>query len=40
MAISSLCYRDIQHQLAFRGIILSHETVREWCLNLSTILKM
>lgn len=26
-------YRDIQEQLAFRGIILSHETVREWCLK-------
>ena len=24
-------YRDIKEQLAFRGIILSHETVREWC---------
>ena len=24
-------YRDIQNQMAFRGIILSHETVREWC---------
>jgi putative transposase len=22
-------YRDIQEQMAFRGIILSHETVRE-----------
>ena len=26
-------YRDIQEQLAFRGIILSHETVRDWCLK-------
>ena len=24
-------YRDIQEQMAFRGIILSHETIREWC---------
>jgi putative transposase len=26
-------YRDIQEQLAFRGIILHHETVRDWCLK-------
>jgi putative transposase len=26
-------YRDIQEQLAFRGIILSHETIREWCIK-------
>ncbi len=26
-------YRDIQEQLAFRGIILSHETIREWCVK-------
>ncbi len=24
-------YRDVQEQLAFRGITLSHETVRKWC---------
>ena len=24
-------YRDIQEQMAYRGIILSHETVRSWC---------
>lgn len=24
-------YRDIQEQMAYRGIILSHETVRFWC---------
>ena len=24
-------YRDIQAQMAYRGIILSHETVRFWC---------
>ncbi|WP_038462986.1 IS6 family transposase [Candidatus Odyssella acanthamoebae] len=27
----NLSYRDVQEQLAFRGIILSHETVRKWC---------
>ena len=26
-------YRDIQEQLAFRGVILHHETVRDWCLK-------
>lgn len=26
-------YRDVQEQLAFRGIILSHEIVRYWCLK-------
>jgi putative transposase len=29
----NLSYRDIQEQLAFRGIILSHETVRDWSLK-------
>ena len=24
-------YRDVQEQLAFRGILLHHETVRDWC---------
>ena len=24
-------YRDIQEQMAYRGIILSHKTVRFWC---------
>ena len=24
-------YRGIQEQLAFRGIILSHEIIRKWC---------
>ena len=32
-------YRDIQEQLAFRGIILSHETVREWCLKFANHFK-
>lgn len=26
-------YRDIQEQLAFRGITISHETVRAWCIK-------
>jgi len=26
-------YRGVQEQLAFRGIVLSHETVRDWCLK-------
>ncbi len=26
-------YRDVQGQLAYRGIILSHETVRKWCIK-------
>ncbi len=25
--------RDVQEQLAYRGIILSHETIRQWCLK-------
>ena len=29
-------YRDIQEQLAFRGIILSHETVRYWCIKFAS----
>lgn len=24
-------YRDVQEQMAYRGIILSHETIRFWC---------
>ena len=24
-------YRDIQEQMEYRGVILSHETVRFWC---------
>lgn len=24
-------YRDVQEQLGFRGVILSHETIRDWC---------
>jgi putative transposase len=32
-------YRDIQEQLAFRGIILSHETVRYWCIKFASHFK-
>ena len=28
-------YRDIQEQMAYRGIIMSHETVRYWCIKFS-----
>ena len=26
-------YRDVQEQLAYRGIIVSHETIRFWCMK-------
>lgn len=26
-------YRDIQDELAFRGINVSHETIRKWCIK-------
>jgi putative transposase len=26
-------YRDIQEELAYRGIIVSHETIRSWCIK-------
>ena len=26
-------YRDIQEQLAYRGTIVSHETIRNWCMK-------
>jgi len=29
----NLSFRDVQEQLAFRGIDISHETVRSWCLK-------
>ena len=32
-------YRDIQEQLAYRGIILSHETIRSWCYKFSSHFK-
>jgi putative transposase len=28
-------YRDIQEELAYRGIIVSHETIRSWCIKFS-----
>lgn len=31
----NLSFRDVQEQLAFRGIDISHETVRNWCLKFS-----
>ena len=31
----NLSYRDIQEELAFRGIIVSHESIRSWCLKFS-----
>ncbi|WP_198387178.1 IS6 family transposase [Rickettsia sp. MEAM1 (Bemisia tabaci)] len=33
-------YRDVQEQMAYRGIILSHETVRFWCYKFVFIFKM
>jgi len=29
----ALSFRDIEEMLAMRGVILSYETVREWCLK-------
>ena len=29
----SLSYRDVELMMAERGIILSHETIRQWCLK-------
>lgn len=31
----NLSFRDVQEQLAYRGIIVSHETVRNWCMKFS-----
>ena len=28
-------YRDVQEQLVFRGIIVSHETIRAWSIKFS-----
>lgn len=28
-------YRDIQERLLYRGIVVSHETIREWCIKFS-----
>ncbi len=35
----NLSYRDVQEQLAYRGIIVSHETVRNWCVRFSRSFK-
>jgi putative transposase len=32
-------YRDIQEQMAYRGIILSNETIRTWCYKFSSHFK-
>jgi len=32
-------YRDVQEQLAFRGIIVSHETIRAWSIKFSSYFK-
>jgi putative transposase len=32
-------YRDVQEQLAFRGIILSHETIRDWSIKFASNFK-
>lgn len=29
-------YRDVQEQLAYRGIIVSHETIRNWCIKFAS----
>jgi len=29
----ALSFRDVEEMLAMRGVSLSHETVREWCLK-------
>lgn len=31
----NLSFRDVQEQLAYRGVIVSHETLRKWCLKFS-----
>lgn len=30
-------YRDVQEQMVYRGIILSHETVRFWCCKFASL---
>ncbi len=32
-------YRDIQEELAYRGIVVSHETIRSWCIKFSAHFK-
>jgi putative transposase len=29
----ALCFRDVEEMLATRGVVLTYETVREWCLK-------
>ena len=29
----ALSFRDVEEMLATRGVVLSYETVREWCLK-------
>ncbi|HEY5443132.1 MAG TPA: IS6 family transposase [Pyrinomonadaceae bacterium] len=29
----TLSFRDVEEMLAMRGVVLTHETVREWCLK-------
>ena len=29
----ALSFRDVEEMLAMRGVVLSYETVREWCLK-------
>ena len=30
---SALSFRDVEELLTARGVILTHETIRQWCLN-------
>jgi len=29
----NLSYRDVQEQMGYRGIIMSHESIRYWCIK-------
>jgi putative transposase len=33
----SLSFREVQEMMAQRGIIISHETVRQWCAKFGQI---
>src|SRR6266700_2914866 len=33
----SLSFRDVEEMLAMRGVALSYETIREWCLKFGQI---
>jgi len=35
----ALSFRDVEEMLAMRGVALSYETVREWCLKFGTDLR-